>query len=56
VDKPFQHHFIVRWLWPGANGAVQVDTIEGNSSPNSNFSLKLRDKKEVDGWYSAFGG
>jgi hypothetical protein len=53
VDKPFQHHFIVRWLWP-EGGSVKVDTIEGNSPPSSNFSFKKRNMKQVDAWYSVF--
>jgi Putative peptidoglycan binding domain len=53
VDQPFQHHFIIRWLWP-EGGNVQIDTIEGNSPPSSNFSFKRRNLKEVNAWYSIF--
>lgn len=48
-----QHHFIVRWLWP-EGGTIKVDTIEGNSPPNSNFSFGPRQLKAVDRWYSIF--
>jgi hypothetical protein len=53
LDQPFQHHFIVRWLWP-ESGGVKVDTIEGNSAPNSNFSNQRRELKDVTAWYSIF--
>jgi len=53
VASPFQHHFIVRWLWP-EGGSIKIDTIEGNSAPNSNFSFGPRQLKAVDGWYSIF--
>ena len=53
VDKPFNHHFIIDNLFT-QGGIMKVNTIEGNSSPSSNFSFKTRDVSSISGFYSIF--
>jgi len=53
VDKPFNHHFIIDNVFT-QGGIMKVNTIEGNSSPSSNFSFKTRDVSSISGFYSIF--
>jgi len=53
VHKPFMHHFIIDNVFV-QGGVRKVNTIEGNSSPSSNFSFKTRDVSSISAFYSIF--
>ena len=51
IDKPYQHHFLVL----GVNGDGTIDTLNGNSDPNSTISLKRRVPiRSINNFYTAF--
>jgi len=53
VSDPFQHHFIIDNVFT-EGGVRKVNTIEGNSSPSSNFSLKTRTVSSISAFYTIF--
>ena len=53
VAKPFQHHFLIDQVFV-EGGIRMVTTIEGNSSPSSNFSFKTRRVSEISAFLTCF--
>ncbi len=54
VHSPFEHHFIIKKVYQDEHSKWWASTIEGNSSPNSNFSFKERELSSIDRFYSCF--
>ncbi|HEX8659733.1 MAG TPA: peptidoglycan-binding domain-containing protein [Hymenobacter sp.] len=51
INQPYQHHFIVREVYPDGT----IDTIDGNSAATSTISTKSRvPKKSISLFFSAF--
>ncbi len=53
VAAPFQHHFLIDRVFV-EGGIRKVATIEGNSSPDSNFSFKTRQVSEISAFLTCF--
>lgn len=53
IHTPFQHHFLIEQVFV-QSGVKWVKTIEGNSSPSSNFSFQDRELSKINAVYSCF--
>ena len=53
VGGEYQHMLLVERVYL-LNGQIMIDTIEGNSEPNSAIQKKRRSKAEILSFYFAF--